>query len=81
MMDRIKVTVSREDGSPVFAEASEPYSVLLADNHPFAIVMKDGGTVRAVSGGLYTLLEFTAEQLDGLGIQERRELCDTFGLK
>lgn len=77
----IKLAVSREDGSPIYAGAPDPYSMFLTDVCPLAIVKKDGGTVEAVSGDIYTLLEFTARQLEGLGVRERRNLCDTFGLK
>ena len=45
------------------------------------IVKKNGGTVETVSGGILTLMEFTARQLQSLGVKEQRDLCDTFGLK
>ena len=80
MMDKIKVMVSREDGAPICAEAGER-SIFLTEQSPILIVRKDGGAVETVAGGIQTLLEFTARQLEGLSVQERRKLCEAYGLK
>ena len=80
MMDRIKVTVSREDGSPICLAASEVTPDFITDVAPILIVKKDGGTVETIIGNIDTLLEFTARQLEGLGVQERRLFCEAYGI-
>jgi len=81
MMDRIKVTISQEDGKPVCPGASEPETMFLTDESPFLIVRKDGGTVETFAGSIGGLLEFTIRQLEGLEVLQRQQFCEAFGLK
>lgn len=81
MLERIKVTVTREDGKPICAEAGISVTYL-TDQTPMMIVRKDGGTVEMFSTNcMASLLEFTVRQLEGLGVKERNELYAAFGLK
>lgn len=74
MSEKFKVTVSREDGKPVFAGADKD-AMFLTDQSPLLIVKKNGGTVETVCGDITALLEFTAQQLDLLGVRRSQALC------
>ena len=80
-MDKIKVTISREDGNPICSAEAEPEPFFVTDADPILIVRKDGGTVETFSGGVSERLAFTVRQLEGLGIEERYELCSLFSLE
>lgn len=79
-MDRIKVMVSREDGSPICRRESEVTPDFITDVAPIMIIKKDGSTVERTMGGIDMLLEFTVQQLEGLGVQERRLFCEAYGI-
>lgn len=80
-MEKIKVTVAREDGKLIHAGSGEDVNYL-TDQNPVLIVRKDGGTVETFSpGGMFDLLQFTVRQLEGLGVKERNELYEAFGLE
>lgn len=81
MLNKLKVTVSREDGSPIWRTASEPDVHFLADDMPFMVVKKDGGAVEVASFGVAGLLEFTIAELDKLETSFREALCESYGLE
>ena len=80
-MEKIKVIISREDGSPICRKEAELAPLILTDENPFLIIWKNGGTVETASGHIPTILEFATRQLEALGVQERRQLRETFGLE
>lgn len=81
MLEKIKVTVTKEDGKPICAEAGEGVS-FLTDQNPVLIVKKDGRTVETFSpGGVFDLLQFTVRQMESLGVKERNELYEAVGLQ
>ena len=81
MLEKIKVSISREDGTPVCPGMPDPDHIFLTDASSFLIVKKDGGTAEAVSGDISALLEFAARQLEALSAKESRELCEVVGLE
>ena len=81
MLDKVKVTISREDGSPICGLVQEPEVHFLTDNTPFLVVKKDGETVESAAVSVSGLLEFTLAALDGLSAAVRDALCDSYGLE
>ena len=43
--ERIKVTISREDGSPVFSHDSAAIEEYLTDDAPVLVIRRDGGAL------------------------------------
>lgn len=64
MLDKVKVTLTREDGSSICPLSQEPTTVFLTDNIPFLVIRKDGGTVEAV----------TVDAVAGIGLDLCRDL-------
>lgn len=62
MLNKIKVTITREDGTPVCEQAGEDVK-FLTDSAPVLVLRKDGGTVEAFSGDLHSLSELLRELL------------------
>ena len=56
--ERIKVTISQEDGSPVFSRDEVPQVEHLTEAVPVLVVVRDGGTLRTFQGGLQEAFEF-----------------------
>ena len=64
MLDKVKVTITREDGSPICGLAQEADTVFLTDAAPFLLVRKNGGTVEAYAGDLQSTAELFWEMTD-----------------
>lgn len=64
MLDKVKITITREDGSPICPLAQEPITVFLTDDIPFLVIRKDGGTVESV----------TVDATAGMGLELCRDL-------
>lgn len=64
MLDKVKVTISREDGSPICPLTTENYPIFLTDDIPFLVIRKDGGTVETV----------TVDAAAGIGLDLCRDL-------
>lgn len=63
-MERIKVTISRESGDPIFPEAGAPKPMFLDDSCKFMVIKKNGGTVESLAASsLFDLLEFIEREL------------------
>lgn len=56
--ERIKVTISREDGAPLFDRDQSPESVILTEAAPILIVYRDGRTLRTACGDVPWAREF-----------------------
>lgn len=56
--EKIKVTISREDGSPVFSRDDAPTVQYLEEAAPVLVIVRDGGTLRTHSGDLHSALDF-----------------------
>ena len=80
-LDKVKVTVTREDGSPICRHAPETTPDFLTDRDPILIITKNGDTVETISGGAFELLEFAVRQLEEVGLEERCKLYACFGLR
>ena len=56
--ERIKVTISQEDGSPVFVYAQTPQVLYLDEAAPALVIMREGGTLGTFHGSIQTVLDF-----------------------
>ena len=56
--ERIKVTISREDGSPVFSRDEGPQVLRLDEAAPVLVIVRDGGTLRTAHGDLHEMFDF-----------------------
>ena len=56
--ERIKVTISREDGSPVSVYAQTPQVLYLDKAAPALVIMREGGTLRVMQSDLNGILDF-----------------------
>ena len=56
--ERIKVTISREDGGPLFDYEQTAKAQYLTEAAPVLIVMRDGGTLQTWWGSLQDALDF-----------------------
>lgn len=79
-MERIKVTISRESGDPIFPEAGAPKPMFLDDSCKFMVIKKNGGTVESLAASsLFDLLEFIERELKQAKPMERESLRKAFG--
>lgn len=62
MLDKVRVTVTREDGTPICGQAGEDVR-FLTDTAPVLVLRKDGGSVEAFSGDLCSLKGLLGELL------------------
>lgn len=58
MLDKVKVTITREDGSPVFGWEEPPQVLDLNEAMPVLVVVRDGGTLRTHQGDLHSAAAF-----------------------
>ena len=56
--ERIKVTISRKDGSPVFSRDEGPQVLRLDEAAPVLVIVRDGGTLRTAQGDLHEMFDF-----------------------
>lgn len=56
--ERIKVTISREDGGPVFSQDEAPRVLRLDEAAPVLVIVRDGGTLSTHGGDLRGALRF-----------------------
>lgn len=56
--EKIKVTISREDGGPVFSRDEAPRVLRLDEAAPVLVIVRDGGTLKTYGGGLRGALRF-----------------------
>lgn len=56
--ERIKVTISRMDGSPVFSREETPQTLCLDEVAPILVVVRDCGTLRTFQGGSQEAFRF-----------------------
>lgn len=45
MLDKVKITITREDGSPICPLVPEDNHIFLTDDDHFVVIKKDGGSV------------------------------------
>lgn len=69
MLDRVKVTITREDGGPICGLAGAELVEHLTDEAPVLVLRKSGGTVETYSGELPSVLDMLSEWTEG---QERK---------
>ena len=60
--ERIKVTISRMDGSPVFSREETPQTLCLDEVAPILVVVRDCGTLRTFQGGSQEAFRFQGNQ-------------------
>lgn len=65
MLDRVKVIITREDGSPICGLAGAELVEYLSDEAPVLVLRKTGGTVEAFSGELPGVLDMLSEWAEG----------------
>lgn len=58
MVDRVKVTISREDGGPLFDCAGSAQVEYLTEAAPVLVVVRDGGTLRTMQGDPQSVVDF-----------------------
>ena len=56
--EKIKVTISREDGGPLFDRDQGTQVGHLMEAAPVLVLVRDGGTLRTHSGDLHSALDF-----------------------
>ena len=79
-MEKIKVTISRENGEPISLEAGTPGPMFLDDRCKFMVIKKDGETVESLAtSSLFDLLEFIERELKQAKPTERESLRKAFG--
>ena len=62
--ERIKVTISREDGSPVFSHDNTAIVEYLTDDAPVMVIRRDGGALETICGNIYSVGEMVQELLE-----------------
>ena len=56
--EKIKVTISREDGDPLFSRDQDSQVEHLSEAAPILVVLLDSGTIRTMQGDLHSALDF-----------------------
>ena len=80
MLDKVKITITREDGSPICSPAPEENAVFLTDDTRFFVARKDSETVETWSADVSGLLELTLAALNELDAAARKAICDSYGV-
>lgn len=81
MLDKVKVTITREDGSPICGLTSEKETVFLTNDSQYFVARKKGGTVETWEVGVSGLLELTLAALDELDAAARKAICEGYGME
>ena len=81
MLDKAKITITREDGSPICPRVQEPTTSFLADDDMFFVAKKTGETVESWTVNVDGLLELTLAALNKLSAAEKKTICDSYGVK
>ncbi len=81
MLDKVKITITREDGSPICPLVQEPTTAFLTDETRFFVAKKDGGTVETWAVDVSGLLELTLAALDELEVAAQKAICESYGVK
>lgn len=58
MLEKVKVTISREDGGPLFSRDEAPVVEHLTDTSPVLVVLLDSGTLRTMQGDHQSAVDF-----------------------
>lgn len=64
MLDKVKITITWEDGSPICSLSQDADTVFLTDDSPVLLVRKNGGTVEAFAGDMHSAAELLQEMAD-----------------
>lgn len=64
MLDKVNVTITRKDGSPICGLVPKPDPIFLADDAPFLLVRKNGGTVESYTGDRHSAEELFQQMMD-----------------
>ena len=80
MLDKVKVTITREDGSPICGQAPEANTAFLTDDTRFFVARKDRETVETWSVDASGLLELTLAALNKLDAAAQKAICDGYGI-
>lgn len=81
MLDKVKITITREDGSPLFPRDPEPMTAFLTDDDQFLVIKKDGGGVETRTVYVSGLLELTLIELEKLDAATQKAICESNGVK
>lgn len=81
MLDKVKITITREDGSPICALVPEEDPIFLTNDDHFLVVKKNGGTVETRLVYVSDLLELTLAELDKLPAADKKAICEGYGVK
>lgn len=81
MLDKAKITITREDGSPICGLAPEKDTISLTDDDQFLVIKKNGGTVETRLVYVSGLLELTLAALDELDTTAQKAICDGYGVQ
>lgn len=80
MLDKVKVTITREDGSPIYGQDPEANTAFLTDDTQFFVARKDRETVETWSVDVAGLLELTLAALNELDAAAQKAICDGYGV-
>ena len=58
MLDKVKITISREDGGPLFAHDESAWVQYLTEDAPVMVIVRDGGTLRTMQGDQQSAVDF-----------------------
>ncbi len=81
MLDKVKITITQEDGSPICGLGQEGGTVYLSENTRYFVAKKTGGTVETWSVDVSGLLELALAALDELDASAKKAICDGYGVK
>lgn len=81
MLDKVKITITREDGSPICGLASENIPIFLTEEDRFFVAKKNGETVETWAVNVPGLLELTLSALGELDAAAQKAICDGYGVK
>lgn len=62
--ERIKVTISREDGSPVFSLDKAAKVEYLTEAAPVLVIRRDGGTLETIGGDAHSVGEILQDLVE-----------------
>lgn len=62
--EKIKVTISREDGSPLFSRDQAAQVEYLTDAAPVLVIRRDGGSLNTIYGDIHSVGEMFQELLE-----------------
>jgi len=81
MLNKVKITITREDGSPICGLGQEGDTIYLSEDVRYFVAKKTGETVETWSVDVPGLLELALAALDELDAAAQKAICDGYGVK